>query len=130
MTPDPKTALEDVLETGSSRVLTSGGAAKVTEGLSAVECMVKAARNRIGVMAGGGITPHTIASVAEATGATEFHASLRTAVSSPVEYRRQGVQMGETHDREYLRFVVEEESVRALASALRAIGERAEARHP
>ena len=131
MTPDPKASLGDVLETGASRVLTSGGAAKVTEGLSAVACMVKAAGDRIAVMAGGGITPQTIVRVAEATGATEFHASLRSAAPSPVIYRRQGVQMGETHDREYVRFVVEEESVRALASALhRLIEDRAAAQRP
>ena len=129
ITPDPTAALDDVLETGASRVLTSGGAAKVTEGLSVVACMVKAARNRIAVMAGGGITLQTIVGVAEATGATEFHASLRTAQASPVEYRREGIQMGEIRDREYLRFVVEEESVRALATALqRVVEDRAAAR--
>ncbi len=129
MTPDPKAALDDVLQTGATRVLTSGGAAKVTEGLAAVACMVKAAGTRIAVMAGGGITPQTIVSVAEATGATEFHASLRSAAPSPVVYRRQGVQMGETHDREYVRYVVEEDSVRALASALqRVIADRPAAR--
>jgi copper homeostasis protein len=91
--------------------------------------MVEAAKNRIAVMAGGGITPQTIVSVAEATGATEFHASLRTAQPSPVEYHRDGIQMGEIRDREYVRFVVEEESVRALASALqRVVEERAAAR--
>jgi copper homeostasis protein len=129
MTPDPRAALDDVVETGAKRVLTSGGAAKVTEGLPVVARMVEAAKNRIAVMAGGGITPQTIVSVAEATGATEFHASLRTAQPSPVEYHRDGIQMGEIRDREYVRFVVEEESVRALASALqRVVEERAAAR--
>jgi copper homeostasis protein len=118
MTPDPRTALDDVVKTGAARVLTSGGAAKVTEGLSTVACMVKAAKDRIAVMVGGGITPETIVSVAEATGATEFHASLRTARSGPMEFHRQDVQMGEVRDREYLRFVVEEESVRALTLAV------------
>jgi copper homeostasis protein len=123
MTPDPRAALDEVLETGASRVLTSGGAAKVTEGLTVVTSMVKAAGKRIAIMAGGGITPQTIVGVAEATGATEFHASLRSVVPSPVEYHREGIQMGEIRDREYLRFVVEEESVRALASALQRVVE-------
>jgi copper homeostasis protein len=123
MTPDPLQALEDVLETGAARVLTSGGAAKVTEGLSTVGRMVKAAKDRIAVMVGGGITPETIVSVAEATGATEFHASLRTARSSPMEFRRQEVQMGEMRDREYLRFIVEEPNVRALTLAVQRMTE-------
>jgi len=128
MTPDLETALEDVIATGARRVLTSGGAAKVTDGVTAVARMVEAAGERIRVMAGGGITSETILGVAEETGAAEFHASLRTARPSPVEFRRQDVQMGEIRDREYVRYVVEEDNVRSLAQALqRVLGERAAA---
>ncbi|MGC2299325.1 MAG: copper homeostasis protein CutC [Acidobacteriaceae bacterium] len=130
MTPDPHAALDDVIATGAARVLTSGGAAKVTEGLSVVARMAQAAKNRIHIMPGGGITPETIVGVAEATGASEFHASLRTVRPSPVEFHRQDVQMGEIRDREYLRFVVEEESVRALALALQRMVEERSAAEP
>lgn len=124
MTPDPCAALDEVVETGSVRVLTSGGASKATRGLHAVGRMVEEANGRITVMAGGGISQQTIANVAEKTGATEFHASLRTAVAGPMRYRRQGVQMGEVHDREYLRYQVLEENVRALAQALGRLGQQ------
>jgi copper homeostasis protein len=128
MTPDLERALEDVIATGARRVLTSGGAAKVTDGVAEVSRMVKAAGERIRVMAGGGITAETILNVAEATGATEFHASLRTARPSPVEFRRRDVQMGEIRDREYVRYVVEEDNVRSLVQALqRVLEERAAA---
>jgi copper homeostasis protein len=130
MTPDPRAALDDVVETGAARVLTSGGAPRVTEGLSTVACMVKKAGERIAVMVGGGITPETIVHLAEATGASEFHASLRTARPSPVEFHRSEVQMGEIRDREYVRYVVEEESVRALTSALQRFVEEREAARP
>jgi hypothetical protein len=50
--------------------------------------------------------------------------------TSPVEYRRQDVQMGEIRDREYLRFVVEEESVRALSLALQRMVEERSAAGP
>jgi copper homeostasis protein len=123
MTPDPGAALEDVVATGAARVLTSGGAPKVTEALAVVAHMVETAGDRIAVMAGGGITPKTITRVAEATGATEFHASLRSARPSPVEFHRQDVQMGEIRDREYLRFVVDEENVRALVASVQRLGE-------
>jgi copper homeostasis protein len=130
MTPDPRAALEDVVATGAARVLTSGGAPKVTKGLAVVARMVETAGDRLAVMAGGGITPETIAGVAEATGATEFHASLRTARPSPVEFHRQDVQMGEIRDREYLRFVVDEKNVRALVSAAQRAGEERIAARP
>jgi copper homeostasis protein len=92
--------------------------------------MVKSAKNRIAVMVGGGVTPETIVSIAEATGVTEFHASLRTARPSPMEFHRQDVQMGEVRDREYLRFVVEEESVRALVQSVQRMTEERAAAGP
>jgi len=123
MTADLCAALDDVMAAGAERVLTSGGATKVTEGLAAVAAMVETAGDRITVMAGGGITPQTILGVAEATGAAEFHASLRSARPSPMKYHRRGLQMGEIGDREYLRFAVEEDNVRALAQALEGFAE-------
>ena len=118
MTRDPVSALEAVKETGARRVLTSGGAERVTEGLDTVARMVAATGNTLTVMAGSGINPKTIAAVAAATGVMEFHAALRTSFSSPVRFRKEDVTMGDLPDREYQRFVVEEERVRALRAAL------------
>jgi copper homeostasis protein len=123
MTPDPVAAMEAVMETGARRVLTSGGAARVTDGLGIVTRMVAAAGKRLAVMAGSGINPETLASVAKATRASEFHAALRTRFSSPVRYRREGVTMGSIPDREYLRFVVHEDRVRALRVLLDGLGQ-------
>jgi len=127
MTPDPRLALEDVIAAGAKRVLTSGAAPRATEGLAMVAMLVQTGRGRIGVIAGGGITPETIAHVAQTTGVTEFHASLRTAYPSPVAFHRPDVQMGETRDREYLRYVVEERNVCGLRSALDRVAAEREA---
>lgn len=121
MTPDPATALAAVVETGARRVLTSGGAARVPEALDMVARMVATAGERLAVMVGSGINPETIATVAEATGASEFHAALRTPSPSPVRHRKDDVAMGDIPDREYLRFVVQEERVRALRAALESL---------
>ena len=69
-------------------------------------------------MPGGGVSAETIADVIEATGATEFHSSARTEISSPMRFRKQGMAMGDIQDREYERFIASEENVRALASTL------------
>lgn len=124
MTPDPCAAMAAVVETGAQRVLTSGGAAKVSQALPLVSRMIQAAGSRIRVMVGGGITPQTIESVARATGAAEFHASVRTRMPSPVHYHRRDVPMGELQDREYVRYVVQEENVRALARVLERVNEQ------
>jgi len=118
MTPSPAQALNDVIATGASCVLTSGGAASAKAGVHEIARMVQAANGRIAIMAASGITPDTIGTVAEATGATEFHSSARTEFSSPVQFRKRGMAMGDIRDREYKRFAVREESVRALTDAL------------
>jgi copper homeostasis protein len=80
-------------------------------------------------MPGSGISADTIVTIAEATGATEFHSSARTAVRSPVRFRKEGMAMGDIRDREYRRFVVREENVRAMVRALeRFAAERVTAR--
>jgi copper homeostasis protein len=118
MTPDLPAALEDVLATGACRILTSGGAPNVARGINELAGMVRTARGRIAIMPGGGITPATIGAVAQATGATEFHSSARTAFPSPVSFRKQGMAMGDLRNREYRRFTVREVNVRALVNAL------------
>ena len=129
MTPDLLAALEDVVATGASRILTSGGAPNVTRGVRQIARMVEAAAGRIAIMPGGGITVANLATIAETTGATEFHSSVRTALPSPVRFRKQGMSMGDIRDREYRRFAVREESVRALVRSLEAVAaERAAAR--
>lgn len=118
MTHDLLAAVEDVHSTGAVRILTSGGAPSVPGGVAQIARMVQAARGRIAIMPGGGVTPYNIAAIAAATGATQFHSSVRTAVPSPMIFRKQEMAMGDLRDREYQRYVVREENVRILARAM------------
>jgi copper homeostasis protein len=118
MTPDLHEALDQVIAAGASRILTSGGAPTVLRGMEEIARMVQSAQGRIAIMPGGGITPANIADLAQATGATEFHSSARTTFASPVRFRKPGMAMGDLRDREYRRYIVREESVRALVDAM------------
>jgi copper homeostasis protein len=118
MTPDLPAAVLDVIAAGATRILTSGGAPSALRGKGEIARMVQAARGRIAIMAGGGITAENIAAIAQATGAAEFHSSARSAFPSPVRFRKQGLAMGDLRDREYRRFTVREQSVRSLLRAL------------
>lgn len=116
--PDLEAALENVIATGARRVLTSGGAADAAEGAETIARLVKQARGRIGVMPGGGVRLKNIAKLA-ATGATEFHSSLRTAYPSPVRAGNPAVAVNRLDtELERTRFTVREEDVRALTEAL------------
>ncbi|MDR3751534.1 MAG: copper homeostasis protein CutC [Terracidiphilus sp.] len=124
MTPDLDAALEDAIATGAERILTSGGAPNVTLGMSQIAQMVKSAKGRITIMPGSGVSLETVAKLAAATGATEYHSSVRSEIPSPVRFRKEGMVMGCAEDREYTRFAVQEERVRALVRALKTIGDR------
>ncbi|MBM3977025.1 MAG: copper homeostasis protein CutC [Planctomycetes bacterium] len=67
--------LEQLIELGVSRVLTSGGAPTAWEGRARLAALVERARGRIGVLPGGGVRADHARALAAATGATELHSS-------------------------------------------------------
>ena len=72
---DPRAELEVLIELGIERVLTSGGAPSVPEGLEALRALVKHARGRIVILPGGGVREHNAAEILARTGASELHGS-------------------------------------------------------
>jgi len=74
-------SLEDVIQTGASRILTSAGQPRATDGLSTLARLVHAARERILIMACGGINSDNVAHIVTTTLAQEVHSSAGT--SSP-----------------------------------------------
>ncbi len=69
-------ALEDVIETGADRVLTSGGKPDVLRGAQILQTLVRTAGERITIVPGSGITPDNFAWVQNAMDAHEFHSGL------------------------------------------------------
>lgn len=69
-------ALEEAIEAGASRVLTSGGAATALEGVDLIAALVDQARKRITIIAGGGIREHNVRDVIARTGVREVHSRL------------------------------------------------------
>lgn len=73
-------ALEDVIRTGTARILTSGGAFTALEGTTMLASLVGAARKRIIILPGAGINASNISEIAEKTRAMEFHSGLGSAM--------------------------------------------------
>jgi copper homeostasis protein len=67
-------ALEQLIQIGVSRVLTSGGSPTALEGASAIADLVDQARDRIAIIAGGGIREHNVRELIVRTGVREVHA--------------------------------------------------------
>jgi copper homeostasis protein len=72
------TALEEVIQTGASRILTSGNQQRATDALAILARLVQSAGNRILIMPCGGINSTNITRIVRATSAPEIHTSLGT----------------------------------------------------
>lgn len=73
---DLRLALEDVIRTGAARILSSGGAKSALEGASKLAELIVAARDRILLVPGAGISHSNIAEVERQTSAREFHSGF------------------------------------------------------
>lgn len=118
MSSDLEGALEEVIESGADRVLTSGGERTAVLGSRRIRDMVRAARGRIGLMAGGGVRAENVQEIASATGAVEFHAGLRRTIPSRARYQAQKVSLGDPGVDDFARSVVLTADVRMLRQAM------------
>ncbi len=74
---NPTQALEDVIECGFERILTSGFYPTAFEGKENLKKLIELADERIIIMPGSGIRSENILEISEKTGAVEFHTSAR-----------------------------------------------------
>lgn len=89
---DLQQALEDVIEIGCERILTSGGVPNAAEGAETIARLIEQADGRIIIMPGSGVRADNIKAIAEKTGATEFHTSARTTFASKMKYQSEGMK--------------------------------------
>lgn len=121
MTVNLREALERVIESGASRLLTSGGEPSAEQALDVIQSLVQATRNRIAVIVCGGVREHNVRRIVDVTGVREVHvghSGVEVAVPSEIRYRNERLSMGSVPGREYGHFVVSEERVRNLSRAL------------
>ncbi len=74
---DLKRGLEDIIELGCHRVLTSGGKEYAYEGIERLKSLVIQAGSRITIMPGSGINELNLLEIAQETSAHEFHSTAK-----------------------------------------------------
>lgn len=79
-TPNQAESLEQLIEAGVARVLTSGGANTALEGASRIAAFGKQANGRIVIVAAGGIRENNVREVITLTGVDEVHARISAIV--------------------------------------------------
>ena len=68
-------AIDQAIEFGFNRILTSGGAHNAVAGASEIAKMVEHADDQIIIMPGGGINSRNVAKISQLTSTSDFHAS-------------------------------------------------------
>jgi copper homeostasis protein len=85
-TRNPFEALEDIIEIGCERILTSGQQPTAILGAPLIKDLVEKADGRIQIMPGSGIRTANIADLKKETHARQFHSSARILKKSSMEY--------------------------------------------
>jgi copper homeostasis protein len=84
VTPDPFRALEQLIDLGFTRVLTSGQRASALLGAPTLRRLVEQAGDRIEILPGGGIRAHNVQEIVSATGCRQVHLSAFGPKSDPL----------------------------------------------
>jgi copper homeostasis protein len=111
-TPDPFKALEELIQCGCERVLTSGQKSAAPDAADLLHQLVQQAAGRITIMPGAGVKSSNLAALRNATSATEFHSSARKVLPNPLTYINSEVSdYGNV-------YIADEEEVRRMVAIL------------
>ncbi|HTI57820.1 copper homeostasis protein CutC [Mucilaginibacter sp.] len=114
MCADMNQALEDIIELGCERILTSGGKSTAVEGVGVIAHLVEKAVGRISIMPGAGVSENTVADIIHFTGAMEIHSSARKTIKSQMGYKNDHILMGYGETDEYSYSMTDVERVRSI----------------
>jgi copper homeostasis protein len=112
---DPFVALEELIDVGCQRILTSGQKPGVGEGFELIAELNKKADDRIVIMPGSGVRKDNIKMLADKTGCVEFHSSLRGKLKSAMQFIHPAFANSEES---YSNNFIDASEVKALRNAL------------
>ena len=91
---EPFVALEQLIELGVTRILSSGQVPSAEHGAELLGELVKQANGRIIIMPGAGVNSEDISDIVAKTGASEFHLSGKRPIASKMKYVRAEMDSG------------------------------------
>jgi len=81
LVPLPLRALDEAIDLGFERILTSGGERRAAQALPLLKQLLQHSQGRISIMPGSGVNAGNAAQILAATGTHELHASCRTVLA-------------------------------------------------
>ena len=117
MTSDPFQALEDCIEVGFDRILTSGQQSKAVNSIDLIAQLIKKANGRISIMPGSGINEETVVEIIKKTSAKEIHFSAVIFKDSTMRFRNEKItSMSQVVGSEFQVRTVDPDRVRKIRS--------------
>jgi len=114
MCADLYQSLEDIIELGFERILTSGGKSSAMEGASIISHLVEKAAGRIIIMPGGGVSEANVADLVHYTKTQEIHSSARVHIQSKMQYKNDHIIMSGGYGDEYSIDITDADRVRNI----------------
>ena len=121
MTADPFEALEDLIEFGIDRILTSGQQMTAPEGAALIRDLIKKAQGRIIIMPGSGVKEHNVVELIRQTGASEVHVHPDKQITGRMKYHNPSVYMGKPDLSEHTITITDAERVKKISYLLKNI---------
>lgn len=88
---NPFEAMEDIIQCGCQRILTSGQVPNAFDGKELIKQLIEASGERIIMMPGSSVRSNNIMELANYTGATELHSSARRMIPSLMNYENKNM---------------------------------------
>lgn len=117
VTPDPQRALEQLIDLGIRRVMTSGQQRAAAEGRELIARLVDQAAGRIEILPAGGITLENAVDIVQRTSCRQIHGSFSTQVCDVSTQLRPEVSFGSRPEDQRYR-VTESAAVQAVRTGL------------
>jgi|CXWL01.1.fsa_nt_gi copper homeostasis protein len=111
LTPDPIRAMEQLIDLGFTRILTSGQKSSAEEGIELLHQLREHANGRIEILPGGGIRAENAVRILSETGCNQVHLGPFRSVKSVAANEDRGIDYGE-------HLVLDGEKIRRLKSAI------------
>lgn len=115
---DAKVALEQLVELGCERVLTSGQASNALSGKEVLKDLVSQANGRIQVLAGAGVNRDNVAELVNYTGVDAVHLSGKTLRASQMRFVASQAKMGAQDVDDFSLLVTNSSAINAVKAAL------------
>ena len=104
-------AMEDIIDLGCERILTSGGYDTAIEGAEVIRRLIEKAKGRIIIMPGSGVTPENAAELIRRTGLKELHGTFRSRKTGQMQHRNTKLRF---QDDEYELLATDPEKIKTI----------------